>query len=122
MLNIMKILTLLLLYLTSIVLSAPLTSLTEVDSGYANFTADVAAMQRRDANWKPGETVVEMWEGTIPVTVCVPNNGDWTMCLVNYYEKSTWGGWGVVDLYDNKCNRIGRNDHVARNVRVLNTL
>ncbi|PVH82319.1 hypothetical protein DL98DRAFT_530414 [Cadophora sp. DSE1049] len=118
MLNIMNLVAFLsfyLLTLTSVVLSAPSAPLTDIDSGYANYTTDVAAIQRRDTNWVPGEKVVELWEGTIPVTVCNPNNADWTMCRVNYYEKSTWGGWGVVDLYDNKCNRIGRNDHVARN-------
>ncbi|KAH7361041.1 hypothetical protein BKA65DRAFT_474158 [Rhexocercosporidium sp. MPI-PUGE-AT-0058] len=114
-----------LLSLTSMVNSAPATTTNHYDSGYANQTADVASIQAR---WEPGQKVTTIlepgdtvgglghpgpWE--LALDTCAPNTADWTMCTVTYIEKSTWGGWGVVMLYDNWCNRIGYNDHVARN-------
>ncbi|KAH9213146.1 hypothetical protein DL95DRAFT_463237 [Leptodontidium sp. 2 PMI_412] len=123
--KVLVLLTLLLLSLTSVVNSAPASTIGHLDSGYANHTADVASIQAR---WVPGEkvtTILELGDTTgglghpgpmqLAIDTCAPNTGDWTMCTVVYNEKSTRERWGVVMLYDNWCNRIGHNDHVARN-------
>ncbi|KAG4431347.1 hypothetical protein IFR05_013161 [Cadophora sp. M221] len=88
---------------------------------YASKTkGDIYAVpgQRVTTILEPGDTEGGLghpgpWQ--LVVDTCGPNTGDWTMCTVTCIEKSTWGGWGVFMLYDNWCNRIGYNDHVARN-------
>ncbi|KAH7361038.1 hypothetical protein BKA65DRAFT_474155 [Rhexocercosporidium sp. MPI-PUGE-AT-0058] len=85
-----------------------------------NHTADLATiLPSRSATWQPGEEVVVTIEDgpffPVVATTCKPNVWDKEMCTVAYVEKSRWNGWAVMWVYDNQCNLVGYNDHVARN-------
>ncbi|XMA08707.1 hypothetical protein WAI453_001498 [Rhynchosporium graminicola] len=109
--------TLLFLSIISIASSAPATTLDHFDSGHENHTADITSMKSVSARWQPGEfflTVLEAGETHIgnghlasqqfSLVTCKPNKILGVMCQLAYIEKSDWGGWGIILLYDNLCN------------------
>ncbi|KAH7361039.1 hypothetical protein BKA65DRAFT_547733 [Rhexocercosporidium sp. MPI-PUGE-AT-0058] len=62
-----------------------------------------------------GVHIIITLEPGVTFQTCAPNLNMPTMCTLAYVEKSTWGGWGGFWVYDNQCNWLGANDHVARN-------
>ncbi|KAL5326413.1 hypothetical protein ACEPPN_004098 [Leptodophora sp. 'Broadleaf-Isolate-01'] len=74
------------------------------------FAAQTVASPNGDGNH-----IIVTLEPGVNFETCAPNKKMPTMCTLAYVEKSTWGGWGEFWVYDNECNWLGANDHVARN-------
>ncbi|PVH82317.1 hypothetical protein DL98DRAFT_530412 [Cadophora sp. DSE1049] len=120
-------LAILLTFFTSLTLTSPTGSPLIADGSHdiAGFNAS-SIDQRVDAasSFSPrsetladgdGNHIIIFLEDGVKFETCAPNKADPTMCTLAYVERSTWGGWGGVWLYDNECNWLGENHHVARN-------
>ncbi|CZT53366.1 uncharacterized protein RSE6_14869 [Rhynchosporium secalis] len=103
-----------LLSIISIFSSSLATTVGNFDSRLNNHTAGIAAMGSISSRWEPGLPVSTSLEPRLAFNSCTPDMNRWTMCQLDYIEKSSWGHWGMVILYDNWCRRIGYNSHVDR--------
>ncbi|KAH7417688.1 hypothetical protein BKA64DRAFT_740153 [Cadophora sp. MPI-SDFR-AT-0126] len=109
--------------LTSLVLTSPTGSALTADESYDTVNFNATSNDHTSLLARRTETVVDgdgnhiiiFLEDGVKFETCAPNKADPTMCTLAYVERSTWGGWGGVWLYDNECNWLGENHHVARN-------
>ncbi|KAH7361040.1 hypothetical protein BKA65DRAFT_474157 [Rhexocercosporidium sp. MPI-PUGE-AT-0058] len=84
-------------------------------SGFTNHTTEIASGLSSRDTWRPGQYRSVELEPGLKFQICCPNPDDANMCYVSFVEKSTWGAWAVMWVYDNMCNQLGYSEHVARN-------